>query len=174
LRAMEGAGRYEEYVGIQTGSERVAADMRRSTRLEVLVEKVKLIRRVTRFGIVAFFMIGYPTEERADVRQTVRLSLALPLDLASFFYFTPHPGTPVFEEACRNASRPVPWDRCHYNQLVDFPRRMSNASIIRWHKYAYLRFYLRPRVLRYLFGRLRDRRQIFRLARRVLGTLFDR
>jgi radical SAM superfamily enzyme YgiQ (UPF0313 family) len=174
LQAMERAGCYEVYVGLETGSERVAAEMDRRTSLPTLIEKVKLIRRVTRFNILGFFMVGYPTEEAADLRQTISLALSLPLDMASFFYFKPHVGTPVWAELAAATAREFDWGAQFYERLDDFPRRLSPAAIRLRQKWAYLRFYARPRPLATLLRKIKSPANVWRLAKKIFAVAFDR
>lgn len=174
LRAMEGAGCEEVYVGIETGSERVAAAMNRGVTPAVLREKVELLRRVTKFRVFGFFLIGFPTEEEADLRATLRLALGLPLDLASFFYFTPHPGTRIFQELVSAGAIPPVGNHGFYERLGRLPRRVSERRLRWWQKYAYARFYLRPRQLRLLWQRMKQPAQARRLLRRILNVWLER
>lgn len=174
LQAMERAGCYEVYVGIETGSEKVAADMGRATSLPVLIEKVRLIRRVTRFNILGFFMVGYPTETKKDLRQTVSLALSLPLDLASFFYFTPHVGTPIADQLQKEAGAALDWKGHYYEKLNDLPRELPARTVRFWQKYAYFRFYLRWRTVRFLLRRIQTPGNTARLLRKIAAVALDR
>jgi radical SAM superfamily enzyme YgiQ (UPF0313 family) len=174
LHRMEQSGCYEVYVGIESGSERVAADMKRCTSLAVLIEKVRLIRRVTRFSMLGFFILGYPTEELADARQTIRLAATLPLDMASFFYFTPHPGTEIHQRLVAEFGLRTDWRDHFYDRMSDVPRRLSRRRLWLLQKWAYLRFYCRPGPLLFLARKLAHPGQALRLIQRVAAVALNR
>jgi len=97
-------GLREVALGIESGSERMLAHIdKRITPAMVL----SVVRRLTERGIAVkgYFILGLPTETRADLAQTVTLvhqlwDLTDPLPgqfRASVFEFRPYPGTPEWD-----------------------------------------------------------------------------
>jgi len=174
LLAMEDAGCTEIYAAIETGSSRLAEEMNRQTSLEVLVDKVKLIRRTTNFHILGLFMIGFPTETPAELRQTIRLSLDLPLDRAAFSYFTPVIGTRAFDILEQQDPDLGRRRIGSYDQIPQIPRVLTARQLYYWQKIAYFRFYLRPRIILSLLRSLHGPAPAWRMFKRIVTVVFER
>ena len=175
VRLMERSGCRELYLGIESGSPKVLADMKRRVSVETYREKVRLLAENTRIRLLGFFILGYPTEAEEDARRTIDLALELPLHRAAFFFFTPHPGTEIFEEMRARGEFPDDlWHSFFYDRPTLGTRSLSLARLRRLQRRAVLRFYLRPRIVRDLAASVRSPRQFGRLARKIAGTLLGR
>ena len=133
-------------------------------RLQELIQKNLDIDKVASFikhcheeGIVVkgFFMLGFPTETREELWNTIRFAWKSKLSFASFFTVVPQPGTPLHALAKQENAEALaklldanyyddkPW----YTLAYDYP--LGLASNI-----AYLGFYFTPsrlyRLLRHL------------------------
>lgn len=66
-----------------------------------IYETIDITRRA---GIASYgyFMIGYPTETRETIEDTIALAKSLDLDFAGFSLVTPFPGTQLYEYCKRN------------------------------------------------------------------------
>jgi anaerobic magnesium-protoporphyrin IX monomethyl ester cyclase len=147
LRAMEQAGGFLLALGIESGSDATLARMnKKQTRADVTAA-VALVRRTTSMRVTGFFILGYPGETLADVRETIDFAAGLPIHHAHFCLFIPIPGTPVYQELL-DSGRLAPEDHGYDDLTIDKvslalpglpPRRM-----LRLHQYAYLKFYARP------------------------------
>ncbi len=96
LRAMKRAGTYKIYVAVESGSERVQKYIGKRMKLDLLQRNITL---ASRLGIIvsAFFMIGFPTETREEMQETIRFAAASRLNGANFFKVVPFPGTKLAE-----------------------------------------------------------------------------
>jgi anaerobic magnesium-protoporphyrin IX monomethyl ester cyclase len=89
-------------VGIESGSERIQALLRKPLDLSRLLE---VNRKLSRFSImpVYIFMMGFPTETIEDLKQTVTLFSRLlrenPRATKTLGIYTPYPGTELFDLA---------------------------------------------------------------------------
>ncbi|RGC69745.1 Radical SAM superfamily protein [Micromonospora sp. MW-13] len=101
LETIAANGCREVALGIESGSERVLGHIGKRIRPELTRD---VVRRLTRWGInvKGYFILGLPTETRAELEETVRYVHEL-WDLtenapgsfrASVFEFRPYPGTP--------------------------------------------------------------------------------
>lgn len=118
--AIRSAGCDEIALGVESGSPRLLAHMNKRITPEMTVRTVE---RLTRAGIdvKGYFILGYPTETRAELAQTV----AHVRDLwrrterhpgrfrASVFEFRPYPGTPEWDRLIRTGPFTAP-------QLLDY------------------------------------------------------
>lgn len=82
-------------VGIESGSERVLKEIcGRRTKVEDLKRAFKIIQE---YGLrtTAYTMIGFPTETREEVFQTIELVRSVDLDVSIMSIFFPFKGTPL-------------------------------------------------------------------------------
>lgn len=166
------SGCEELYLGIESGSPQVLKDMNRQVTVETYREKVGLLAKHTKARLMGFFILGYPTEREQDVRQSVDLALSLPVHRAAFFFFTPHPGTPIFAEMKQRGELPDDlWDSFFYEKPSLGSRHVPLSKLQRHQRMAYFRFYLRPRILWGLLASIRGPRQFLRLVQRVVGVV---
>lgn len=81
-------------IGIESGSERILKLCNKSMDSQRIVDAYDLMRR---FGIRtnAFFMVGFPTETREDIFDTIRLCKRANADINVISTFQPFPGLPL-------------------------------------------------------------------------------
>ena len=175
VHLLEKAGCFYIYVGIESGSQETLDRMSRGVTLEQMEEKINLIRRHSRIKILGFFMIGYDGESRMDVEKTIDFARRLPLDMASFFFFTPLPGTPVYYRL-KSENRIDPMDPAQflYTKISISSNELSEAWL-HWAKFkANLLFYLRPFILWGMIREIRSWYQVYRLLQRIAAVVFNR
>ncbi|MCL4235612.1 MAG: radical SAM protein, partial [Deltaproteobacteria bacterium] len=171
VELMERSGCKELYLGVESGSPRVLDDMKRRVTVETYREKVALLARYSRIRLLGFFMLGYPTETEADAKMTVDLACELPLHRAAFFFFTPHPGTEIYDEMRgRGEIGDDIWDSLFYDKPTLGSRHIPLRRLRAIQRHAYVLFYARPRIVRHLMSLARGPRQFARLARKIAGT----
>lgn len=174
IRLMERAGCFFLYVALESGSQRVIDAMNRSTKLEVMIEKVRMIRRVSVIKMLGFFIIGYPDETREDILASIRLACDLPLDMASFFLFTPHPGTQVYKRlVAEGRIEETDWSSFFYDKVSLRPDGLTEKELLKLEKYAYRTFYLRPRIIKGILEDVKSPGQFGRLLKRSLSTALN-
>ncbi len=155
LRLMERSGCYLVSVGVESGSPRILAAMRRHLDLDEIRRTTALIRRVTRFRIIGFFILGYPEETLEEIHETVRLALELPLDRANLFIYTPHPGTEAFEKYVD----PLIFETgksedFRYDSVSGVHPTIPSWRLRLIRTVALLRFHMRPRIVLSMLGEL--------------------
>ena len=148
LHLMERAGCFYVTVAIESGSERVLKDMNRRSDLPAIRAGIELIKRESKMAIGAFFILGFPTETREDILRTIRLARSLPIDAPQFFLFTPHPGTPVLDKMITDKKINLEnWDLYNYYRPSVPLADVSLTGLKLYQAYAYLSFFLRPRLI---------------------------
>ncbi len=169
---MRQSGCFQVHVGIESGSPRVLKMVKKGITPDLVREKVRIIRDAG-IEVVGYFIIGFPTETKKEIETTLSFAMELPLTGASFSIFNPLPGTPIFEEVYGNqqvdAQTLQSLDYIHYeNNLSEIPFE----GLRRTQKNAYLKFYLRPRILKYFFRNINSLRKTQFILHRIIKLLF--
>lgn len=168
LKTMEEAGCYSVAVGIEFGSQRILDRAKKKLTLEMIREKIALINE-TKIKVTGFFMLGFPGETKEEMRSTIELSLQLNLDRAQFNNFMPLPGSDLWNELGeKGLLKNIDFDKFFVHNVA-YVDGMSAAELKWLQRQAYLRFYLRPKIvmrlikeitsfshLKYLFTRFVD------------------
>lgn len=158
LAALKRAGCYLVIFGVESGSPRVLARMRKMTTVE---QTRAAFAAASRVGIeaAAFFMFGNLGEEEEDMKATVRLATELDAAFASFNIATPYPGTVFYDEVkaeLGDAFRGFDARRAAYGDA---------ALLERYIKTGYRRFYLRPAYVWRQLKRVRSAGDFARAAK---------
>ncbi|MBN2482694.1 MAG: radical SAM protein [Candidatus Omnitrophica bacterium] len=149
LKRLKQAGCKRIQLGVEAGTERTLEVLKKRfslTQVERAFEKVKRAGLET----VAYFMIGSPEEQRADILSTIDLAIRLDPDYAHFSITTPFPGTELYELGLKEKI----YEKDFWKEFALCPRpnfsphlwdkHISEKEIEEMFKYAYRRFYMRP------------------------------
>jgi len=152
LLIMKDAGLYFISVGIESGSDRVLREMKKSLTTEKIREKINLIKKCG-LEVSGFFIIGYPTETRQDIERTISFARSLALKRAGFFLFKPFPGSDIALELAEKGEwqwdnvTDEEWNRFILADAVYAPPGFTLSEMKEWRKKALRRFYFRPRIV---------------------------
>jgi len=171
VRKMKLSGCYSLCLGIESGSQEVLNSIHKRLNLEIVPEKIKLIKK---YGIktAGFFILGFPTDTKETIQKTVDLALSLPLDRAGFFIFTELPGSQIFKENV--AKGVIDLDKIDWSSIDFFKHStyrklngLTDKELAKYYSKAQWKFYARPRVL---LGLMKDIKfsQLGWLMKRVL------
>ena len=120
-------------------------------------------------------MIGYPGETLEEIERTIRLSLELPLDWASYTITAPHPGTDIYYEGLKSGRFPHDyWEKYTLGQESEpigyfTSEQYDKKKLERFLKSAYRRFYFRPGQV----VKLATNPRLWREFPQILRTLFE-
>ncbi|MEA3374859.1 MAG: radical SAM protein [Chloroflexota bacterium] len=92
---MAEAGLRGYFIGFESGNDRVLTFIRKGTTAEQNLEAARICRKYN-ISIWANYMLGLPTETKEEVMDTVRLMKEIDPDYYSPAFFTPHPGTDLY------------------------------------------------------------------------------
>ncbi len=82
------------HLPLQSGSDRVLAEMRRGYTAERYLERLSLARReIPDLAVTTDLIVGFPGETEEDFRRTLEVAAAAEYDSAYTFIFSPRPGT---------------------------------------------------------------------------------
>ena len=179
LEKLRAIGTYYLALAVETASPRLQELIGKRMDLNKVRESARECRRlgITTLG---FFMIGFPTETRAEAMMTIRWAAESQFDLADFFVLNPFKGTRVYQ----NHVQPKSFLQEAYPKLrFDYFKANLNLSEINDRdlpvllQRAYRSFYF-PRILRIVFGRpgrsLSLLRGLVILANRVWYSIITR
>jgi len=140
------AGTHLIFYAIESASARVQKRIRKNLDLD----KVRrIIQYTAQQGIIVggFFMLGFPEETKDEMLQTIRFARELPFLIADFFYVTPRPNTPLFEEM-KSKYRELDELSIHQYHVFSFnASAVSDAELKKIRARAFREFYLRPAQL---------------------------
>jgi radical SAM superfamily enzyme YgiQ (UPF0313 family) len=169
LKLLEAAGCYSLGLGIESGSPRTLKNMRKAQSVDEIREKVNLIHRVTKIRTTGFFIIGYPTEEKEDILQTINLSKELPINRAQFTICLPVPGSEMTEQLIKTGKiENLNYSDISFQNIIHVPEKMTLRELKKLRLKAYAEFYLRLRIILGLLSEVQSLEHVKFLLRRIL------
>lgn len=178
LRAMRDAGFYRLCFSVDVGNERQAKAIKKP----VMLSKIRpLVRTANRLGIWTYgtFVIGFPDETKAEIKETIRYAYGLGLDFLRFYIAQPHRGSALYDQL--KAAGKLPDDVERDRSILDAPadtQHVTADELVRLRNDAecgYLRRYLlrllNPWVLLTEFTpKLRSPRRLLYFARLAMSA----
>ena len=153
LDYLKRAGTYKINYAIETVTPRLQSEIKKYLNLE---KTKKIIDTTSKQGIITFgfFMLGFPTETREEIQNTIDFAVNSKLDTAKFLKVTPYKGTELGENVVKNAPQLSGVGLKHftfYDTESSASAEVSGADLQIFIKQAYGRFYKNPaRVFRIL------------------------
>jgi len=166
LGAMKRSGCYILAVGIESGSQPVLDLAGKKQTVDLIREKVELIHRAG-LGVVGFFIFGLPGETPSDIKETVKLSLELPLTRAQYMFYHPIPGTRGYKHILRERAECLRRIESAFETVAYVEKGLTEKQLKRSQHAAFLRFYLRPEQFASLLASIKHPLQIYYIARRI-------
>jgi radical SAM superfamily enzyme YgiQ (UPF0313 family) len=177
LSAMKRAGCDLVTMGIESGSPGVLKRLNRPTDTEALIESFHMIHRAG-LKSIAYFMVGCPGEEMADLRASLDVARRANPDMVHAAVFVPYPATDLYEEGLATgrfdsdyweAFSRHPTEAFHPRLWVEPGREAEMMQRLAW---FYRRFYLRPGYVLRRLKQLKGRKDLGRNLR-GLATLLS-
>lgn len=161
MRLMKESGCY--YVGVGVETAEVGLLRRIGKRID-LKSCSRVLEGFRETGILTsgFFIFGLMGETAKTMEKTLEFALRNKFDRAQFSIFTPYPGTKDFDDWLNGQDfkfQDIDWDK--YDGTRFFPAKgeaLDGLQVESFQRRAYLRFYLRPRVMFNMIFPLRPRK----------------
>lgn len=167
---MKRAGCWQINYGLESGSQKVLDLLNKKTRLKEMREVVRATRKAG-IKVKGLFMIGSFGDTEETIKETLTFILSLPLNDFHMTCFTPFPGTEAAQRAREFGRYDPDWRKANMFTSVNFvPYGLTAGKLEKYLKKAYLKFYLRPRIIFYYFLKFRDIRlgiKIIRAAKSI-------
>ncbi len=145
------AGMYRCMIAVESAVPRIQKVMKKNLK----IEKVKHIVEFTaKQGVMVHgaFMLGFPSETKDEMEQTIRWAASSHFHTAAFFRVIPFKGTELFQQVEHAGySLPTDWSAYEPYQTDINLSEVQEAEILKLRKDAYRRFYLKPARLWRIF-----------------------
>ena len=89
---MQRAGVYRMALGIESGSQRIQDMIQKDLDINIIYDVVEKLTQA-RMSVHGFFMLGFPSETRKEMKETIDFACDLGLTTANFSLVIPNPGT---------------------------------------------------------------------------------
>jgi radical SAM superfamily enzyme YgiQ (UPF0313 family) len=167
LKAMKKAGCYSLSVGIESGSDHILQYLKKNISRDYIKSKIDLIKDA-RMDAIGFFILGFPSETKEDMLNTIQFSLALGLKRAQFILFHPFPGSEIYGQL----NLPLENKNNHsssstYADPAFVPVGISIPELKNIQRSAFLKFYLRPKAFLSLIAGIKSMRHLLYLLKRI-------
>jgi tRNA-2-methylthio-N6-dimethylallyladenosine synthase len=126
------------HLPVQSGSNRILAQMKRGHTREEYIEKIRRLRTIRPdLSLSSDFIVGYPGETDADFEDTMDLIETLGFDHSYSFIYSPRPGTPAADlsddVSAEEKKRRLQRLQNRINEMsADLSRSMPNSLRGRW------------------------------------------
>lgn len=174
LRWMRKAGCNRVHYGIETGSEKILKIIKKGITIKQVRNAIALAKDEG-FTVLSYFMMGFPSETREDVLDSIRLAVELDTDYCEFSITIPYPGTELYEDALENGIIPYDfWKEFSRNPVEDFAipyvieGELKLKDLMQLRDYASRKFYFRPQ---YIWSEIKKLKN-FAEFRRKFGMAF--
>lgn len=167
LKEMAGAGCWMVSYGVESGNQEVLNLINKGVTLDRIKNAIRWTKNAG-LETKGTFMIGHPADTIKTIDETINFAISLPLDQAAFTITTPFPNTQLFDIA-KKTGKLITTDWSEYSMWnpVYIPENLTEELILRKHKEAYRKFYLRPQ---YIFRQLLNVRSAGDLKRKIIGA----
>jgi anaerobic magnesium-protoporphyrin IX monomethyl ester cyclase len=145
LASLKRAGCHTLLLGVEIANREL---LNGSYKKSLRADTAEVIRMIKAAGIntCASLLIGLPGESEEDILATIEMACRIPFDYASFNIVTPRPGTALYEQAIDKgwfAPGALPPDSA-YGLPLWHNLALSNQDILRLHRHARRKFFMRP------------------------------
>ena len=174
LHLMKEAGFSAFALGIESANQKTLDIMEKKLKVETVVKKLELVKKFG-FYVQGNFILGYPTESIKDNIRTIMFACSLPIQKAGFFIFNPFPGTKEWK-SIRDKYPMDMWHRIIEDFNLYKSSKFVERKIPRWilryiQLFAYILFYMRPKIFLEAVKRLKSAFQLKTVMRVILTIL---
>lgn len=132
LHLMKKAGCWMISLGIETGDEDLLAHHRQNPDLQMMREKIDLIKNEG-IRVKGLLMMGLPYETEESIKKSKKYVFSLPIDDFNLAKFTPFPGSPIYkkikEEGEAIGTFNEDWEQMDCMQFQFIPKGMEHDQM---------------------------------------------
>lgn len=172
LEVMKKAGVYKANFGIESGSPRIQKMIKKGLSLGAVKDGIS---RAASIGIFThgFFMMGFPDETKAEMKQTIDFACNSKLHTAGFSLLSPFPGTDVHRLASEKGGQVhFDPDSTSYQKVSANLSAVDDTELKQMHRLAHRKFYSSPHRLYRIIRDLPHPLDLFRVGAKHLKLKF--
>ena len=147
LELMKKAGCVMLGLGVESGSQRIIDGMRKQRTQKSWKNLCRQAFRWTHelgIGTNAYYIIGNPTETRAEIEQTINFALELNSDSIQVHFYTPYPGSAAWKNYQDKIGQHDPEKMFHYATPIFSLADVSVEELVKLRSQFYRRYIFRP------------------------------
>lgn len=146
LTRMRSAGCWMMSLGIETGDEELLAQHRQNADLDLLAEKIRMIKAAG-LRTKGLLMMGLPGETEESIRRSMKYVFSLPIDDFNLAKFTPFPGSPIYENIHELGEFEEDWERMDCMNFLFVTKGMTRERLDLLFNEFYRNHFKRHKVL---------------------------
>ena len=158
-------------LGIESANQRILDMIKKRLNKNLVRKTVEEIKKAD-IEAVGFFMVGFPTETKKEIKETINFACSLELDRANFTKATPLPGTALYDIWLEKyaINKKIDWKTFNYYQFNANWSECTAKEISQLQSWAFLKFYLtKLRFVKILFSL--QRKQIILFIKRIIKII---
>jgi radical SAM superfamily enzyme YgiQ (UPF0313 family) len=187
VKTLKRAGCTDIYLGVESGNERIRNEViKKKVTDSQIAEAVRLCRKY-KVMTNLFLMVGFPTETRKEMLDTVNIGNKVKADIVGIHITMPLPGSEIFRYAVNNRMISADIiDRYARGEMgkgfrgiwpLFIPEGFTLRDLVDIKRKTYMKFYSNPmwwfrrlRVWLSIEGKFKDDLKLFKIAFHVLRT----
>jgi radical SAM superfamily enzyme YgiQ (UPF0313 family) len=177
LKMLKRAGCVAIHYGVEAGNDKILEVINKGFTVNKVKEIFKMTKKV---GIetLAYFMIGLPSETKADIQDSFDLAKELSPNYVHYTIFSPYPGTELYYLGLeKGIIKKDLWKEFSKKPEEGFKIPVWEENLTRDELYAiivkfYKSFYLRPRYVLSQSLKVKSKEELIKKARAGLSVLF--
>jgi radical SAM superfamily enzyme YgiQ (UPF0313 family) len=146
LKLMKAAGCWMISLGIETGDPELLAQHRQNADLDMLADKIRLIKKA-RIRTKGLLMMGLPGESEESIQRSMDYVFSLPIDDFNLAKFTPFPGSPIYRNIYALGQFQENWEKMDCMTFQFIPNGMTRERLDELFIRYYKSHFMRPKVL---------------------------
>jgi radical SAM superfamily enzyme YgiQ (UPF0313 family) len=146
LMQMKASGCWMASLGIETGDQDLLARHRQNPDLDMLAEKIHLVKKAG-IRVKGLLMMGLPGETEGSIRKSMQYVFNLRLDDMNISKFTPFPGSPIYEDLQWHGEFKEDWNRMDCMHFLFVPKDLTIEQMEFFYKAFYKKHFLQLRIL---------------------------
>jgi len=154
LNFLKKSGCKQILYGIESGSQKILDAMKKHITVDRVREAVKLTKKA---GIEAqgFFIVGYPGETEETLKDTVKLIKKCRFDDIATFFFTPLPGSEIYQNVDKYGTYIEDWEKMNaMDEIIFVPATITKDKLKEGSIRAYDSCYLNVHQILSVFKRI--------------------
>ena len=146
FKKMKKAGCWQIAFGLEFGTDKMLKKTNKGGQATVARGRQAVIE-ANKAGLVVdgHFIIGYLEETLADIEETIKFAVSLPLTFAHFYLATPFPGSDLYDQIKSDFQSADLWNKISQDQYVLTNSQHNQKDIKEKMSQAYKKFYLSPK-----------------------------